>query len=46
VVDPCVAELSFAFCFYNLLARVNKVRPLCSRGSAFGHKSAGSVPAQ
>jgi hypothetical protein len=31
-----VCGLSFAFCFCNLLARVCKVRPLCSRGSAFG----------
>jgi hypothetical protein len=34
------------FCFCNLLARVYKVKPLCSWGSAFGPESAGSVLAQ
>jgi hypothetical protein len=38
--------LDLAFCFCNLLARVYKVRPFCSWGSAFGHKSAGSVLVQ
>jgi hypothetical protein len=38
--------LDFAFFFCDLLARVYKVRPLCSRGSAFGHESAESVLAQ
>jgi hypothetical protein len=31
--------LNLAFCFCNLRARVNKVSPLCSRGSAFGCES-------
>jgi hypothetical protein len=30
----------------NLLARVYKVKLLCSQGTAFGHESAESVPAQ
>jgi hypothetical protein len=34
--------LSFAFCVCNPLARVCKVRPLCSGGSAFAQESAGS----
>jgi hypothetical protein len=38
--------LDLAFCFCNLLARVYKVRPLCSQGSAFGHKSTESVLAR
>jgi hypothetical protein len=38
--------LNLTFCFCNLLARVYKVRPLCSWGSAFGHKFAESVPTQ
>jgi hypothetical protein len=38
--------LDFAFCFCNLLARVYKVRPLCSRGSAVEHESTESVLAQ
>jgi hypothetical protein len=38
--------LSFAFCFCNLLARVYKVKPLCSQGSAFEHESTESVLAQ
>jgi hypothetical protein len=37
-------ELAFFFC--NLLARVYNLRPHCSQGSAFGHESAKSVPAQ
>jgi hypothetical protein len=39
LVEPC-----FLFC--NLLARICKGRTLCSQGSAFGHESAESVPAQ
>jgi hypothetical protein len=46
IVTSTIYELSFAFCFCNLLARVYKVRPFCSQGSAFGHKSAESVLAQ
>jgi hypothetical protein len=38
--------LDLAFCFCNLLARVYKVRPLCSQNSAFGHESTEYVVAQ
>jgi hypothetical protein len=31
IVTSTIYELSFAFCFCNLLARVYKVRPLCSQ---------------
>jgi hypothetical protein len=38
--------VKLCFCFCNLIARIYKVRHLCSQASAFGHESAKSVSAQ